>query len=154
MDKPADTSVSKSCPTDAAPKNLDAFRIYKNYCYLFNTKRMVYADAEKFCKKHKGTLAMPKEYAENSFYMDAIDELGIEDPLWIGISDRDTEGEFVYADGTEVTLKKFNFIVNPILVEVQDCVALEPSSSLWHRYRCTSTLVTSARRPFICQFDI
>ena len=115
---------------------------------------MIYSEAETFCQRHHGDLVMPKSAALNSQILDTMDDLQIFEPTWIGISDRKAEGEFLYADSAKVTLRNFNPFVNPALVDVQDCVALDPDTALWNVYRCDNTWVSSARRPFVCQYKI
>ncbi|KAK3751085.1 hypothetical protein RRG08_019294 [Elysia crispata] len=150
-------TVENSCPSGAvAELGPKPFRIYNDvFCFLFTTtSQAVYADAEKACSAHNGTLAMPKTNAINLFLEKSIDELGIDEPLWVGIDDRKTEGQFVYADGTKVDWDNFNLFTNPAFQWFQDCVAIDNRYGLWNRYRCTNTLVTNAYRPFICQYEI
>ena len=142
-----------SCPyLSIKVREFDYLWVYKDHCYLFSPIKFRYPLAEKYCKNMTGTLAMPKTEDENSEYIKALEEFKIKEPAWIGISDRAKEGEFVYADGSKLKINKFNTRINPLLGFLQDCVAFDPSSGLWHRYMCDSTPLTSARRPFICQF--
>ena len=150
-------SVENSCPSGAvAELGPEPFRIYNDtFCFLFSTtSKAVYADAEKSCSAHNGTLAMPKTLAINHFFYYAINELGFDEPLWIGIDNRKTWGQFVYADGTELDWNCFNPLIIPFVHWFQNCAAIDNIYGLWNRYRCTDTLVTNAKRPFICQYKI
>lgn len=153
-----DITVENSCPEGAvAELGPEPFRIYRDtYCFVFTTKaRQQYHEAESSCKAHNGSLAMPKTDALNVFLEDAVDELGIDQPLWIGIDDRESEGNFVYADGTPVDWDNFNQFRNPLMAHSQDCVALDNRFGLWNVYRCEPTLFNSdVYRPFICQYKI
>ncbi|GFS15293.1 collectin-11 [Elysia marginata] len=154
---PALSQIS-SCPSDVVANfDSDNLKTYKNkFCYmLVGNQELDYKDAETFCANNGGgTLFMPRTATQNSLILNLMDDAGVDRPAWIGISDRETEGDFVYADGSELELNAFNVFVNPIFAYVQDCVALDPSTGLWNKYRCANTFLSNARRPFVCQYSI
>ncbi|KAK3804386.1 hypothetical protein RRG08_059356 [Elysia crispata] len=90
---------------------------------------------------------MPKSDTINTIFRSTLARLKIHEPVWIGISERAKEGQFVHVDGSDCEIKKVDEdSSNPSLGSEQDCWALDPTSGKWSRSRCDNA------KYFICRY--
>ena len=68
------------------------------YCYV--SEALNYADAEQNCNRLNGILFEPRNEEENSKVYQTFKEL-IQNQVWIGINDIETEENFVYSSNSE-----------------------------------------------------
>ncbi|XP_019641548.1 PREDICTED: uncharacterized protein LOC109483033 [Branchiostoma belcheri] len=132
-------------PTDftQCPK-LEYVRFNHNgVCYKYFDQKKTYDDAKKTCAEDGGMLAMPKDNATNTFIY------GLEDDRdrWIGLSDADSEGNWVFEDGQ--TLESTGFSRwkrdKPNGDEDENCVVLKSGDPKWDDRECNDD------ERFICQ---
>ncbi|RUS85257.1 hypothetical protein EGW08_006958 [Elysia chlorotica] len=160
----AKSAIGDVCPTSLLDK-IDNFYLqeYNGYCFSFivNFKR-TFDEASKQCAQDGGTLAMPKNKDLNDFLQNtAFDSYGSIDELWIGLHDKQKEGEFQWVDGSDVTWTRFakgNGPLNIWLVKnVEDCAAIDPLDGYWHDSLCNNILpvsvsVLNSKKGYICQY--
>ncbi|XP_078607411.1 polycystin-1-like protein 2 isoform X2 [Branchiostoma floridae x Branchiostoma japonicum] len=88
------TVVGTVCPVE--------WSVFNGKCYkVFNEKR-TYSQATEVCNDHGGRLAMVKDSATNIFLKTLSS-----DHRWFGLSDQDTEGQFLWEDGTSLASTGF-----------------------------------------------
>ncbi|KAL4218162.1 C-type lectin (CTL) or carbohydrate-recognition domain (CRD) [Mactra antiquata] len=74
---------------------------YNGVCYRFTEMSMTFVDAEHYCEQHHGHLVHIESAEENSFVKQEISQL-IATHWWIGLSDDDIEGKFVWYGTSKV----------------------------------------------------
>ena len=72
--------------------------------FLVVLEKKNHLDAATFCKKEGGKIFEPKSEAENTEITALAKKKGAEFPIWIGIHDKTTEGQFEYeSDSKKIT---------------------------------------------------
>ncbi|XP_035665050.1 C-type mannose receptor 2-like [Branchiostoma floridae] len=117
-------------------------------CYKDFAEQKTYDEARQTCAEDWGLLAMPKDSATNTF----INELGgTTDVRWIGLTDRNDEGQWVFEDGQTLASTGYNNW-NPGEPNDEggdeDCVIVVGTAHIWNDIQCSDT------RGFICQITI
>ncbi|XP_002119657.2 alpha-N-acetylgalactosamine-specific lectin-like [Ciona intestinalis] len=110
------------------------------YVYFVINTNMNYDEAESQCRIYGATLAVqgPKDRKTMKKINERLPVTTRED-YWIGLTDRVTDGQFVWADGTPLTNKQKNWRVNEPsnYGGSEDCVGENFSHSLkWNDYPC------------------
>jgi hypothetical protein len=108
---------------------------------------MPWVDAAAFCLARGGALARVDGQAQSAALYRAARRLDPTDRWWIGLSDRETEGEFRWTDGAPVGDEAVWSAGEPDNEGCnQDCVALKKDAGgRWHDTHCGQP------RPFICR---
>ncbi|XP_078592863.1 uncharacterized protein LOC144871361 [Branchiostoma floridae x Branchiostoma japonicum] len=151
-----DCDTGVSCPdcSDLYPGLSPArtFRRYQDHCFWASARingRLDYRAARQECESNGGTLAMIKDAGVQAFINNHLKNGRGKRPwkYWIGLDDMNTEGEFVWNDGTPLGSYR-NFRTDSAHVDM-DCVVLRRTrrESHWDPMDC------GVRRPYICQFD-
>ncbi|CAH1259009.1 PKDREJ [Branchiostoma lanceolatum] len=68
--------------------------------YKIFTSRLDYVSAREACATEGGTLAMAKNEKKAAFLVNIRNNAGLTNRLWIGLNDIETEGSYVWEDGT------------------------------------------------------
>ncbi|KAL4218163.1 C-type lectin (CTL) or carbohydrate-recognition domain (CRD) [Mactra antiquata] len=68
---------------------------YNGECYRFTEMKMTFVEAEHYCQQHNARLVHIESADENNFLKQEISQR-IETHWWIGLSDDDIEGKFVW----------------------------------------------------------
>ncbi len=119
-----------SCAAGVGGDAVDS-RHYGSYCYTRHTAvDKSYADAEVACADLGGTLAMPK----TSVIQAVINSMQAS-YAWIGLSDRETENTFMWADRTLLGSFTYWNPGQPQGGTGENCVYME-NAYLWHDYPC------------------
>ncbi|XP_078588098.1 uncharacterized protein LOC144869084 isoform X2 [Branchiostoma floridae x Branchiostoma japonicum] len=149
-----DTGVSCPVCSDLYPGLSPArnFRRYQDQCFWASARvkgRLDYRAARQECESHGGTLAMIKDAGVQAFINKHLKNRRGKKTLeyWIGLDDLNTEGVFMWNDGTPLGSYR-NFRTDSPHTE-RDCVVLRRTrrESHWDPVDC------GVRRPYICQFD-
>ncbi|XP_078667263.1 uncharacterized protein LOC144909086 [Branchiostoma floridae x Branchiostoma belcheri] len=116
---------------------------FNGVCYKDFPDRKTYDEARQTCAADGGLLAMPKDSATNTF----IHNLGGGGNRWIGLTDAESEGQWVFADGQTLASSGYaNWNAGePNDYKGEDCALLLTSEHVWNDATCAATL------PFICQ---
>ncbi|GFR89682.1 neurocan core protein [Elysia marginata] len=152
-------TVRTSCPRQLV-HNYGAkyFGIFGDTCYQFVTKDSGnYETAWVECLKKRGNLAMPKTKEVNDFLWDEMKRLWQWSPMWIGMNDKDIEGEWYWEDGSKVV--PWDGVMHKhtdgLFSGGEDCMALDPSDGKWHDYRCeASGIWRDINLSYICEYPI
>ncbi|KAL4218161.1 hypothetical protein ACF0H5_022897 [Mactra antiquata] len=68
---------------------------YSGSCYRFGHQALTFFEAEHYCQQHNARLVHIESADENNFLKQEMSQL-IADRWWIGLSDDDIEGKFVW----------------------------------------------------------
>ncbi|XP_044277970.1 collectin-10 [Varanus komodoensis] len=116
----------------------------EKYYYIVQEEKS-YKEALNDCQIRDGILAMPKDEAANAVIADYVSKSGLF-RVFIGVSDMEKEGQFMYADGTllqDYSNWKEGEPQDPLGQE--DCVEML-SSGKWNDTECHLTMY------FVCEF--
>ena len=81
---------------------------FSGYCYLPITEEQTWADAQSFCKDNNtaaNLVTIVSDY-ENDFVREMAGNIGSQ--VWIGLSDRFSEGDWVWIDGNTGPFRQWN----------------------------------------------
>lgn len=135
-----DPGCTKRCLLCADPNATATWASPDGRCYALYTApvRRTYRNAENACDDHgHATLAVFETKAEHTAVLAGLG--AIADPVWIGLTDRGTEGTFRWVTGDPLGWDAFA-TGEPT---AEDCVSLEQKR--WHARSCTLV------RGFICE---
>ncbi|XP_035285550.1 C-type lectin domain family 4 member E-like isoform X2 [Anguilla anguilla] len=74
---------------------LTGWRIHQGKCYFFSTEKMHWSQSQEYCTSKGAHLVVINNQQEQNFVSSRVSETH-----WIGLSDRNTEGQWVWVDGT------------------------------------------------------
>ncbi|XP_035285545.1 asialoglycoprotein receptor 1-like isoform X1 [Anguilla anguilla] len=74
---------------------LTGWRLHQGKCYFFSTDKMNWSQSQEYCTSKGAQLVIINNQQEQNFVSSRINETH-----WIGLSDRNTEGQWVWVDGT------------------------------------------------------
>ena len=120
------------CPED--------FTVCAGQCYSLQRTPGNYEAAERRCAQLNSTLAIPRTVAENL----CVAGLADGDRAWVGVTDRQTEGVFLAADGTpleELSGYRWSSDQPDDTGENEDCVEMNGMGgkryNAWNDLRCS-----------------
>ena len=131
---PAPTPTPTPVPTPT-PDTCPGGRRWGGHCYRIAPTSMSWTDGLQWCRNRKWDLAAINSAAENAFIVGYRDDYANNNYLWIGISDIDIEGTFVWSNGDPVTY------VNWASYEPDgsdDCGCIFRASATWYENTCTN----------------
>ncbi|XP_019626198.1 PREDICTED: uncharacterized protein LOC109471349 [Branchiostoma belcheri] len=115
---------------------------FSGNCFKLFAESQTYSEAKQTCAADRAVLAMPKDSATNSFLAGMGTAV-----RWIGISDAQMEGQWVFADGKNLQSADYsNWVPGQPDNDGsgEDCGAIR-SDGLWGDVPCQDS------RPFLCQ---
>ncbi|XP_043214027.1 lectin BRA-3-like [Amphibalanus amphitrite] len=124
-------AVRAGCPT-----NVDWVE-FEDFCYWRSTYPSTWAGAVAACQTlgESSQLASIHSLVENSFIMQTYNYA----ETWIGLNDIDTEGQFVWSDGTDVDFTNWR-PGQPDNHDNEDCVEVpdmrDPTAERWNDGNC------------------
>ncbi|XP_061678167.1 snaclec CHH-B subunit beta-like [Syngnathoides biaculeatus] len=119
-----------------------------SHCYRFINQERTFEDAENICLTLSGNLVSIQNQLENTFVLELIQEGNGDGLIWIGFTDEDMEGTFVWTDGSTVNFKNFDDINLSEPDGSGNCVAIDATDGLWQDDPCTDT------KAFVCIRDV
>ncbi|XP_019614562.1 PREDICTED: LOW QUALITY PROTEIN: uncharacterized protein LOC109462448 [Branchiostoma belcheri] len=129
------------CCIDMCP--IPGYVSFNRVCYKAFTESKNYVGARQRCAEDGALLAMPKDNATIAFIHDFVDS----ETRWIGLTDIETDGQWVFEDGQTLESSGFsNWRTNePSGGTVENCAAIYGPENLWIDATC------NIFRGFICQ---
>lgn len=123
------------------------FRKVGQKYYVTDGIQGTFYDAIQVCKDVGGTVVLPKTAAENQALMKLVLSSGSSGKkTYIGVTDRQTEGQFVDIEGKLLTFTNWGTGQPDDYKGGQDCGCIE-DSGVWDDVGCTGG------RPIICEID-
>ncbi|XP_068675372.1 phosphatidylinositol phosphatase PTPRQ-like [Montipora foliosa] len=99
-------------------------------CYIFSDKEVTRFEAQNECANYAGSFAMPKVQSINNFLADQMTT----PTAWIGLSDKENEGSFIWRDGNALgsfTQWKEGHPLDSGSTSDTDHVQIEKSTGKW-----------------------
>ncbi|XP_066268161.1 C-type lectin-like [Branchiostoma lanceolatum] len=120
--------------------------MFDGMCYIASDTRATFAEAEMKCAEDGGTLATVKGQQVQDFLIQLL-SVSSKD-VWIGLTDQDVEGQFVWTDGTPLVYSNWS-PGEPNGDDNTNCVHLWPLSNFrWDDMPCGRS------NYFICQYNV
>ncbi|XP_051916296.1 echinoidin-like, partial [Hippocampus zosterae] len=112
-------------------------------CFIYQAGERTFDDAELVCQSLGGNLASIRSELENTFVQGFIEDENSN--VWIGYNDQDTEGTFVWTDGTAPDT--FTNFAGGMPGDMGDCVTISESDGIWSDVDCTNMEAYVCIRP-------
>nr|KAG5696185.1 hypothetical protein BaRGS_021670 [Batillaria attramentaria] len=128
-------------------------------CYhLVLNHHRVFPAAERECEAGgpHGHLAIIRDAATNQFLYDKLyNDLHYVGVVFIGLTDRRTEGDWRWVDGSAASYQNWAPGQNTNQqLNVEDCAVMDTrSGGKWNDYQCVDTLFVLHEYPFICEYQ-
>jgi hypothetical protein len=108
---------------------------------------MDWSTGEGVCEGFGGTLAVITSTEENDLVMDGVADASRYQCFWLGLDDTDTEGTFVWVDGSPLTFTGWASSEPSDVWGYEDCVGTQSYGGIgWADYGCTNWC------GFVCEF--
>jgi len=138
-------------------------RVFGTSCYQFQISQMrEFNAAQSECQSHQGHLVIIDNLAENNFvYNTFLHDFGYNRDVWIGLSDVEVEGQFLWIDGSQphFTYWATNQPEGVLLGDFEDCAVMQiVKLGHWGDNPCSDiTLLLGAiseSRHFVCEYPV
>ncbi|XP_049495990.1 C-type lectin domain family 17, member A isoform X1 [Panthera uncia] len=126
-----------TCPEDWLP--------FEGKCYYFSPRTKSWDEARKFCQENYSHLVIINSFAEQKFVAKAHGSPRI---YWLGLSDRDYEGDWKWLDGSPVTLSFWD-PEEPNNINDEDCASMNKGGT-WNDLSCDKTTYWICERKCSC----
>ncbi|XP_013882029.1 CD209 antigen-like protein E [Austrofundulus limnaeus] len=127
---------------EALWKNLSGWEEHGGNCYYFDTDELNWTESRSFCRDVGGDLVKIDSREEQEFLVRRLRDkmISIEDWFWIGLTDLETEGSWLWVDRSPLD-KSFWINGEPNNVGNEDCVALtvdraDGDLQTWNDFPC------------------
>ena len=119
------------------------WRYFQESCYRLDTTTLSFAGAEKKCSKAGGHLVDINSGDENRF----VGRLSSKNGIWIGLTDRATEGTWAWVSGKAVSFT--TWFASPTIDSDQNCAVLFNNNGnwKWSEYPCSPQVTV----PHVCE---
>ncbi|XP_048198301.1 C-type lectin domain family 17, member A isoform X2 [Perognathus longimembris pacificus] len=123
----------------------DGWLPFEDKCYYFSSTTATWDEARQFCQESYAHLVIINSFAEQNF----ISKLhGSPRVYWLGLTDKDQEGEWRWLDGTPVTLSFWD-PQEPNNSYEEDCASMNKGGS-WNDLSCAKTTYWICERKCSC----
>ncbi|GFR73149.1 versican core protein [Elysia marginata] len=134
--------------------------IWKGRCYeLITNSKKTYNEASNVCRSYGGALASVTSWEVEYSIGGVLRDLQHYQDIWIGLNDKNTEGYYVWEDGSSYDYSHWAANQGPSnsFPDSEDCVAMDFTGE-WHDYRCYQWGFMFARNipprlGFVCQYE-
>ncbi|KAJ8050428.1 Neurocan core protein [Holothuria leucospilota] len=123
---------------DFCPSDWYSFGGIDYRCYQAFDTQMEFQDYENFCQSQNGHLASFHTQAELNGVVGRAEALT--GSFYIGLNDRDVEGQFCYTDNSMFTLNDFDTGEPNDGGSGEDCVQIRISNSRWNDVPCSTNI--------------
>ncbi|XP_014717157.1 C-type lectin domain family 17, member A isoform X1 [Equus asinus] len=130
------------CPRVTCP---EGWLPFEGKCYYFSPSTKAWEEARKFCQENYSHLLIISNSAEQNFVTKAH---GSPRVYWLGLSDRDREGDWRWLDGSPVTLS-FWGPEEPNNLHDEDCASMNQGGT-WNDLSCDITTYWICERKCSC----
>ncbi|XP_045348229.1 C-type lectin domain family 17, member A isoform X1 [Leopardus geoffroyi] len=118
---------------------------FEGKCYYFSPRTKSWDEARKFCQENYSHLVIISSFAEQKFVAKAHGSPRI---YWLGLSDRDHEGDWKWLDGSPVTLSFWD-PEEPNNINDEDCASMNKGGT-WNDLSCDKTTYWICERKCSC----
>ncbi|KAM6149038.1 LOW QUALITY PROTEIN: C-type lectin domain family 17, member A [Erethizon dorsatum] len=123
----------------------DGWLPFESKCYYFSPRTKSWDDARKFCQENYSHLVIIDSPAEHNFVVKAH---GSPRVYWLGLNDKDREGDWRWLDGSPVTLSFWD-PQEPNNLAEEDCASMNRGGT-WNDLACAKTAYWICERQCSC----
>ena len=123
------------------------YRAFENKGYYFCAASIKWRNAVDDCLEIGSKLVSITSEEENTFVAQQANEL-TEGKWWIGLNDRDNEGEYVWESGSSFDFEAWNEGEPNNYEGSENCVEMYSNTGMWNDARCRN------EQGFICSFPL
>ncbi|XP_039738633.1 C-type lectin domain family 17, member A [Pteropus medius] len=123
----------------------EGWLLFEGKCYYFSTSTKSWDEARKFCQENYSHLVIISSIAEQNFVSKAHRSPRVH---WLGLSDRDHEGEWKWLDGSPITLSFWD-PEEPNNNYDEDCASMNKGGS-WNDLSCNKATYWICERKCSC----
>ncbi|KAM9340540.1 lactose-binding lectin l-2-like [Symphorus nematophorus] len=125
---------------------------FNNRCYKYVSTRLTWAEAELYCVSQRANLVSIHSPEEQNFIKDLVKNFDhSEGPTWIGLSDTQKEGGWMWSDGSAVDFVFWHKTEPNNLGGKEDCVQNNHGTALkWNDLPCSVTLPSVCASRITC----
>ncbi|XP_066269121.1 CD209 antigen-like protein E [Branchiostoma lanceolatum] len=121
--------------------------MFDGSCFTVSKTTATFTEAEGYCAEGGGILAIELDHVVHDFFVQLLSVPNKD--VWIGLTDRDMEGQFVWADGTPISFYRNWAPGEPNGDNTKNCVHLWPEANFrWDDMPCETDLF------YICQYNM
>ncbi|XP_033763491.1 low affinity immunoglobulin epsilon Fc receptor-like [Pecten maximus] len=145
----ASTSTKKSCSSFRPAASLVKF--YKHFCLRFVKGDKSWNDANSECMRQGGLLLQIHSQQDQDFIFESLKSLHWSDAgVWIGATDRDSEGHWKWSDGSPVIYSHWNTGEGQQhSANNENCAMVNVDDGMWYDYGCDDVIYNQA---YICKY--
>nr|XP_012613898.1 C-type lectin domain family 17, member A isoform X3 [Microcebus murinus] len=118
---------------------------FEGKCYYFSPDTKSWEEARKFCQENYSHLVIVSSFAEQNFVAKAN---GFPRVYWLGLHDRNKEGDWRWLDGSPVTLSFWD-PEEPNNMNEEDCASMNRGGG-WNDLSCEKTTYWICERKCSC----
>nr|XP_035922433.1 C-type lectin domain family 17, member A isoform X1 [Halichoerus grypus] len=118
---------------------------FEGKCYYFSPTTKSWDEARKFCQENYSHLVIISSFAEQNFVAKAH---GSPRVYWLGLNDREHEGDWKWLDGSPVTLSFWD-PEEPNNIYDEDCASMNKGGT-WNDLSCDKTTYWICERKCSC----
>ncbi|XP_046293366.1 C-type lectin domain family 17, member A isoform X2 [Marmota monax] len=118
---------------------------FEGRCYYFSPSTKSWEEARKFCQESYSHLVIINSFAEHNFVAKAH---GSPRVYWLGLNDKNREGDWRWLDGSPVTLS-FWAPQEPNNIYEEDCASMN-NGGTWNDLSCAKTTYWICERKCSC----
>ncbi|XP_077893629.1 C-type lectin domain family 17, member A isoform X3 [Ictidomys tridecemlineatus] len=118
---------------------------FEGRCYYFSPSTKSWDEARKFCQENYSHLVIINSFAEHNFVAKAH---GSPRVYWLGLNDKNREGDWRWLDGSPVTLS-FWAPQEPNNIYEEDCASMN-NGGTWNDLSCAKTTYWICERKCSC----
>ncbi|XP_078665634.1 tetranectin-like protein [Branchiostoma floridae x Branchiostoma belcheri] len=134
------------CVNTGGSFKCDDCTMFDGKCFTVSDTSVTFAEAEMMCAGGGGTVVIVKDQHVQDFLVQLLSVPNKD--VWIGLTDRDLEGQFVWADGTQLAYNAWA-PGEPNGDATKNCVHLWTLANFrWDDMSCGSS------NYYICQYDM
>ena len=122
-------------PIDYLQNGLLYFENLEIYRYELLTGKQSWADARAMCQKSGGGLS---SFNNMQDYERALQDLSGAEWMWMGLSDKENEGTWLWSDGNDGQWRNWDDI-HPNGRGNKNCAAIKRADKKWHSLPCTDS---------------
>ncbi|XP_059775796.1 C-type lectin domain family 17, member A [Balaenoptera ricei] len=118
---------------------------FQGKCYYFSPSTKSWDEARKFCQENYSHLVIISNFAEQNFVAKAH---GSPRVYWLGLNDRNREGDWRWLDGSPITLSFWD-PQEPNNLHNEDCASMNKGGT-WNDLSCDKTTYWICERKCSC----
>ncbi|XP_025718887.1 C-type lectin domain family 17, member A [Callorhinus ursinus] len=123
----------------------EGWLLFEGKCYYFSPTTKSWDEARKFCQENYSHLVIISSFAEQNFVAKAH---GSPRVYWLGLNDREHEGDWKWLDGSPVTLSFWD-PEEPNNIYDEDCASMNKGGT-WNDLSCDKTTYWICERKCSC----